>query len=182
MNRKSWALGLGIISTFLISYGAFVLTERKNLESNSLPPLRGFVPDDTALVLIDVLGDQDTIKAGSVTAECLSAKIDKITDQYEILLEKIRNQPSSTHEFEGLYVTLLPSGRRPIFQVRMPDRKYCAPFVEAYRACYERAPKESDYDKIVLPAGRCIQDTAGKLGIKEPWGGLVERYSPAPPQ
>ncbi len=130
--------------------------------------------DNVALTLIDVLGDNDSIAPGTVTAPCLTAKDDKIPDQYEILKEKIRFQPGTTHYLNGVYVTLAPSSRRPLFQVRYPSPRYCGAFVEAYERCYRSSPRETAFDQAVLPAGNCIKEAAASLRVDEHWEGLLE--------
>lgn len=174
--RKPWlamVCGLILFSTVLV--GLYNYKKTAPMPARDRPP-----PEDVALTLIDVLGDSDGIRPGSVTAECLSAKVDRITDQYEILLSKIHNNPGTTHYIDGLYVTLMPTGRRPVFQVRYPNRKYCAPFVEKYKECYAKAPEELEHDRRVLPSGRCIKEAAKAIRVTEDWEGLIERYEPQP--
>jgi len=135
---------------------------------------------NVAITLIDVLGDGDQVIAGKVSTRCASEKTDGITNQFEMLLRKIIGSPGNTHYLNGVYVTLAPSGRRPVFQIRYPDPKYCDAFVKDYESCYAAASKESDPERALLPVGHCVKEAASKLAVTEQWEGLIEQYSKKP--
>ncbi|RYZ59105.1 MAG: hypothetical protein EOP07_05055 [Proteobacteria bacterium] len=132
---------------------------------------------NVAITLIDVLGDGNGILPGQVTTRCLSQEEDNISDQFVVLIQKIAGSPGNTQYLNGAYVTLAPSGRRPIFQVRFPDPKYCADFVDNYEKCYATESKISDPEKMMAPVGTCVKLATSKLTVTENWEGLIEEYS-----
>jgi hypothetical protein len=137
---------------------------------------------NVAITLIDVLGDGNGILPGQVTTRCLSQEEDNISDQFVVLIQKIAGSPGNTQYLNGAYVTLAPSGRRPIFQVRYPDPKYCADFVDNYEKCYATESKVSDPAKIIGPVGTCVKAAASKLNVVEDWEGLIEQYEKRHPR
>lgn len=132
---------------------------------------------NVAISLIDVMGDGNNIRAGQVTTRCLSQKKDGISDQFEMLVKKIVGSPGNTHYMNGIYVTLTPSGRRPIFQVRFPDPRYCADFESNFESCFAKITLGSEPEQILGPSGDCIQEAARKLKVTEEWEGLLDQYS-----
>lgn len=135
--------------------------------------------EDVALMLIDAIGSESGgIKAGEVTATCRTEKADEIPNQYELLKTNIRTSPGNTNYLDGVYVTLAPLARRPIFQVRFPNPSYCQAFKEAYEKCYVTVQKETEFERLILPSGRCIKVAAKAILVKEDWAGLIEALEP----
>ncbi|MBC7658327.1 MAG: hypothetical protein H7249_01315 [Chitinophagaceae bacterium] len=154
---------------FALMIGGFFLlpTAHKDLKLSNV-----------AITLIDALGDRNNIEAGQVTAPCLATIDDAITDQFTMLLQKIRAYPGSTTYLNGVYVTVAPGDRRPIFQIRYPAPEYCAPFVAAYKACFSKSRQAEDAEKQIGATGACVKEAAQSLHVKEDWSGLIEEHTP----
>ena len=163
---KAIATTVFIFGSMIVGYFLFVQPKKP------VKPL-----PNVAITLIDILGDGNGILPGQVSTRCLSQEDDRISDQFVVLIQKIAANPGNTHYLNGVYVTLAPTGRRPIFQVRYPDPKYCADFVENYEKCYADSAKKTDPDKLLVSAGECVKVAASKLSVVENWAGLIEEYS-----
>ncbi len=161
------------LSTMIVIFGLMIL----GYFLFAAPPKPVTPLPNVAISLIDVMGDGNNIRAGQVTTRCLSQKTDGISDQFEMLVRKIVGSPGNTHYFHGVYITLTPGGRRPMFQVRYPDPKYCDAFISSFESCYAEATKGGMPEQIMGPASECVQVAAKGLNVTEDWAGLIEQYS-----
>lgn len=177
------------MALFLAFGGLFYFLSQKSFVTDIVPPTARIHPEedkpkapgDVALLVLDVLGDGGALEAGSITAPCLSEKNDQIADQFEMLLTRLQEDPSRTQFFDGVYVTFMDEGPRPLFQVRLPDRAYCEVFASGYQKCWQKRAAGGGKKVAVDAVKACIEDAAKGANISEKeqatWRGLKEHYS-----